>query len=130
MLEKVAEKTGYAPEELDLDAHLETELGIDSIRQIEVILALRDELKLPPDEGFRISQYPTLRALIAYLTQRLGGAATPFEVARPAPAASGEVVTPGVEASAERAETSSEETEPPPGSAEAPRELELLSAPF
>jgi acyl carrier protein len=73
VLSRVAEITGYRVEELDLDAHLEAELGIDSIRQIEIILGLRDELKLPADDGFKVSDYPNLRKLISYLEARSTG---------------------------------------------------------
>src|SRR5690606_2570471 len=72
VLGRVAEITGYQVEELDLDAHLEAELGIDSIRQIEIILGLRDELKLPKDDNFKVSDYPNLRSLIDYLEKRSG----------------------------------------------------------
>jgi acyl transferase domain-containing protein/acyl carrier protein len=69
---RVADATGYAPEELDLDADLETELGIDSIRQIEIMLAVRDQLGIAADDGFRPSEHSTLRKLIAWLEPRLG----------------------------------------------------------
>ncbi len=71
VLSRVAEKTGYAEHELPLDADLESELGVDSIRQIEIVLDVRDALGLPPDEHFRMSDYPTLRALVSYVEKRL-----------------------------------------------------------
>jgi acyl transferase domain-containing protein/acyl carrier protein len=77
VLHRVADITGYRVDELDIDAHLEAELGIDSIRQIEIILGLRDELELPADDGFRVSDYPNLRSLIGYLHERKGSPA-PF----------------------------------------------------
>ncbi|WP_257461483.1 type I polyketide synthase [Archangium lipolyticum] len=91
VLQRVVQKTGYELSELqqNLDANLESELGIDSIRQMEVLLALREEFKFTGDDGFRLSNYPTLRSLIAYLEERVGGGGPqrPFDVARPAPIA-------------------------------------------
>lgn len=71
ILELVAERTGYDVEELDLDEHLEADLGIDSIRQVEVMAELRDSLKLPRDDSFKITDYPTLRSLIGYVKQNV-----------------------------------------------------------
>lgn len=69
ILNLVAERTGYDVTELGLDEHLEADLGIDSIRQVEVMAELRDTLKLPRDDSFRITDYPTLRSLITYVQQ-------------------------------------------------------------
>lgn len=77
LLSAVAQKTGYSREELKLDANLEYELGVDSISQIEIIAHLQQELQLPPDESFRISDYPTLRALIAYVESRAPSSGSP-----------------------------------------------------
>jgi Phosphopantetheine attachment site len=40
----VAEKTGYPVDMLELDMDLEAELGIDSIKQVEILSALRERL--------------------------------------------------------------------------------------
>ena len=44
----LADRTGYPPELLELDAHLESDLGIDSIKQVEVLGALIEALPTPP----------------------------------------------------------------------------------
>src|SRR5205814_9901612 len=36
-----AERTGYPPEMLDLDAGIEADLGIDSIKRVEILTALQ-----------------------------------------------------------------------------------------
>ena len=77
ILNAVAQKTGYTLEELKLDAHLEYELGIDSISQIEILDQLQEELQLPVDQTFRVSDYPTLRSLIAYVETHTGAQAVP-----------------------------------------------------
>lgn len=91
VLARVAAVTGYAVAELGLDADFEAELGIDSIRQIEVVVEIRDALGLPADEGFKIGDHPNLRSLIGYLARRIGidartGASTPVDrVGEPVP---------------------------------------------
>jgi acyl transferase domain-containing protein/NAD(P)-dependent dehydrogenase (short-subunit alcohol dehydrogenase family) len=70
ILHAIARKTGYTLDELKLDADIEYDLGIDSISQMEILLQVEEELQLPVDESFRISDYPTLRALIAYVESR------------------------------------------------------------
>ncbi len=42
LLRSVSERTGYPEDMLDLDAHMEADLGIDSIKRIEVFSALKD----------------------------------------------------------------------------------------
>jgi acyl transferase domain-containing protein/NAD(P)H-dependent flavin oxidoreductase YrpB (nitropropane dioxygenase family) len=46
LLRAIAERTGYPEEMLDLDAHMEADLGIDSIKRIEVFSALKDQHNL------------------------------------------------------------------------------------
>ena len=53
MVESVAERTGYPPDMLDLDAHMEADLGIDSIKRVEIIASARTRLipslEAPPE---------------------------------------------------------------------------------
>ena len=57
----VAEKTGYPPEMLDLDMDLEAELGIDSIKQVEILSALREQMPdMPEIEPSRLAELRTL----------------------------------------------------------------------
>ncbi|MFB5677650.1 phosphopantetheine-binding protein [Paenibacillus terreus] len=44
LLEIVSDKTGYPIEMLDLSMELESELGIDSIKRVEILSALEDQL--------------------------------------------------------------------------------------
>ena len=44
MLEVVAEKTGYPAEMLEPTMALEADLGIDSIKRVEILAALNDKL--------------------------------------------------------------------------------------
>jgi acyl transferase domain-containing protein/NAD(P)H-dependent flavin oxidoreductase YrpB (nitropropane dioxygenase family) len=49
LLATVVERTGYSEEMLDLDAHMEADLGIDSIKRIEIFNSLKD--RFPFMEG-------------------------------------------------------------------------------
>jgi malonyl CoA-acyl carrier protein transacylase len=73
-------RTGYTRAELQLDAHLEQVLGIDSIAQLEIIAELQDKLHLPMDETFRVANYPTLGKLIAYVEGKLAETSAPMPV--------------------------------------------------
>ena len=46
LLLAVSERTGYPEDMLDLDAHMEADLGIDSIKRIEVLSQLKDRHNL------------------------------------------------------------------------------------
>ena len=48
LLEVIAEKTGYPQEILELEMALDTDLGIDSIKRVEILSALQDKLPAAP----------------------------------------------------------------------------------
>jgi acyl carrier protein len=67
---------------LDVDMDLEGELGVDSIKQVEILSALRDRLPhLPEIEPERLVELRTIAAIAAMIS-----AATPGASAAPAPA--------------------------------------------
>ena len=49
LLQIVSERTGYPPEMLDLDLDIEADLGIDSIKRVEILGAFQRAC-LPPDQ--------------------------------------------------------------------------------
>ena len=49
MMEVVAEKTGYPMEMLDLDMDLENDLGIDSIKRVEILASVQEKVGELPD---------------------------------------------------------------------------------
>jgi acyl transferase domain-containing protein/NAD(P)H-dependent flavin oxidoreductase YrpB (nitropropane dioxygenase family)/NAD(P)-dependent dehydrogenase (short-subunit alcohol dehydrogenase family)/septum formation topological specificity factor MinE len=55
LVDMISEKTGYPPEVLDPDANLEAELGIDSIKRVEVVAAFRKVVL--PDMGAPSQDY-------------------------------------------------------------------------
>jgi acyl carrier protein len=69
LLEVVAEKTGYPADMLGLDMSLDADLGIDSIKRVEILSALQERLPdapaVPPD---RLGSLRTLGDVAALLT--------------------------------------------------------------
>jgi acyl transferase domain-containing protein len=70
LLEIAGDRTGYPPEMLGLDANLEADLGIDSIKRVEIIAAFRRAV-IPtmgePPASFmeRVTAAKTLRQIVA-----------------------------------------------------------------
>ena len=70
LLDLASDRTGYPPEMLGLDANLEADLGIDSIKRVEIIAAFRRAV-LPsmgePPAAFmeRVTAAKTLRQIVA-----------------------------------------------------------------
>ncbi|MCD6497094.1 MAG: acyltransferase domain-containing protein, partial [Deltaproteobacteria bacterium] len=67
----VAERTGYDPEELESDLELEADLGIDTVKQAEIVSQLRSDYHLTQDQDFRLADHPTLQALADYIVSRI-----------------------------------------------------------
>ena len=60
----IAEKTGYPAEMLEDDMDLEGELGIDSIKQVEILSSLRDQVPgLPEIETEQLAEMRTIRKI-------------------------------------------------------------------
>jgi 3-oxoacyl-(acyl-carrier-protein) synthase/NAD(P)H-dependent flavin oxidoreductase YrpB (nitropropane dioxygenase family)/NAD(P)-dependent dehydrogenase (short-subunit alcohol dehydrogenase family)/acyl carrier protein len=99
--EIVAERTGYPAEMLQGDANLEADLGIDSIKRVEIIAAFRrvllPDLKEPPADSMeRMAAARTLDAIVSEMAG-LYGAAAGRPASAPAPAATGAPPAPVVE---------------------------------
>ncbi|MBC7858481.1 MAG: SDR family NAD(P)-dependent oxidoreductase [Burkholderiaceae bacterium] len=80
LLRAVAERTGYPMDMLDLDAHMEADLGIDSIKRIEIFSGLTSRYSLlgERDEEAVIEELSGLKSLnqiIAWYEQMLHPAA-------------------------------------------------------
>ena len=74
MLQIVAEKTGYPPEMLDLDLDLEADLGVDTVKQAETFVAVREAFGIPQVENLRLRDLPTLRHVIDFVYVQIGRA--------------------------------------------------------
>lgn len=68
LLSIVSEKTGYPPDMLDLDMDMESDLGIDSIKRVEILSAVQERLpNAPVVEPDQIGRLRTLRQVIEFL---------------------------------------------------------------
>ena len=71
--ELVASATGYEIDELDPTLELEAELGIDTVKQAELLGTLREEFGIAEDVEARIAELSTLEALAAFVKQHREG---------------------------------------------------------
>ena len=87
LLELVADRTGYPQDMLALDADLEADLGIDSIKRVEIIGALQKAL--PADMSAQINEtmerFTQARSLSAIVSALSGMAPTAVPSAAPTP---------------------------------------------
>ena len=67
LLNLVSDKTGYPVEVLSLDANLEADLGIDSIKRVEILGAFNQETGLVDGDTMeQVSSMKTLRAILDF----------------------------------------------------------------
>ena len=84
VVEVVVQHTGYPSDFIELDQDLEGELGIDTVKQAEIMADIRERFTLPLDEDFVLSDYPTLNHMIGYIQRMKGGASAPIATVAPA----------------------------------------------
>jgi acyl transferase domain-containing protein len=76
LLEVIADKTGYPVETLKLDMRLDADLGIDSIKRVEILSALQERLPdAPAVKADDLGALQTLRQIVEFL----GGAGSSAE---------------------------------------------------
>src|ERR1039457_997557 len=86
-----AERTGYPPEMLDLDAGIESDLGIDSIKRVEILTALQ-KLGTPAQQQSvqgimnKLTSARTLREIADLIASSVGATAAAPAPPAPAPA--------------------------------------------
>ena len=89
LLTVVSEKTGYPAEMLDLSMDMEADLGIDSIKRVEIFGAMTEQY--PEVSGINpqeLTELRTLGQIVDYIGQKAGATASPAAAATPvAPAA-------------------------------------------
>ena len=80
LLDLVSDRTGYPKEMLDWDLDLEADLGIDSIKRVEILGGLAESLGEAPDEDGeyegqleleKLTAIRTLRGIVDYLEETL-----------------------------------------------------------
>jgi acyl carrier protein len=70
LLEIVSEKTGYPVETLEMDMDMEADLGIDSIKRVEILGAMQDRFPaLPKLEAAALAELRTLGQIISQMNQ-------------------------------------------------------------
>lgn len=68
LIEIVSEKTGYPAEMLETDMDMEADLGIDSIKRVEILGAMQEKFpQLPTAEASQLSELHTLQQIIDML---------------------------------------------------------------
>jgi 3-oxoacyl-(acyl-carrier-protein) synthase/NAD(P)-dependent dehydrogenase (short-subunit alcohol dehydrogenase family)/acyl carrier protein len=70
VLALVAEKTGYPVDMLDLDLDLEADLGIDTVKQAEVMATIREAYGIVRDDTIKLRDFPTLARVIQFVYDR------------------------------------------------------------
>ena len=71
LLTTVGDKTGYPPEMLELDMDMEADLGIDSIKRVEILSALQDQHpELPEIDAEALTELRTLGQIIDFMQER------------------------------------------------------------
>ncbi|GFO59968.1 hypothetical protein GMST_22930 [Geomonas silvestris] len=93
LLAVISEKTGYPIEMLELDMGMDSDLGIDSIKRVEILSTLQERLPASPVIGpEHLGTLRTLGEIAAHLcagaaTTATASAAAPVAAVQPAPAA-------------------------------------------
>ena len=74
LLDVVAEKTGYPKEMLEPEMELEADLGVDSIKQVEIMAQMEERVPgLPEVEANQMAELRSLNAIADYLQELMGG---------------------------------------------------------
>jgi len=72
LLSVISEKTGYPQEMLELGMDLEADLGVDSIKRVEIMWAIQEKLpQLPALDNQALSEMRTLGQITDYLQSQL-----------------------------------------------------------
>lgn len=84
----VVEQTGYPPEVVELDADLEADLGIDSIKKAQLFGELQEYFDVTPTDDLTLDDFPTLRHVLDFLANNASGQAPtqPTAAVAPSPA--------------------------------------------
>ena len=78
LIDVVAEKTGYPKEMLNLDMDMEAELGIDSIKRVEIMSAIQEKLPdAPVVQPDQLGKLRTLNQILEVITSATSATITP-----------------------------------------------------
>ncbi len=80
VLQTISEKTGYPVEMLDLGMGMDSELGIDSIKRVEILSQVQEALPQAPEIGpDQLGTLKTLGQIIAYLASGKDSSSSPSQ---------------------------------------------------
>jgi len=80
LLATIAEKTGYPTDMLELGMSLDADLGIDSIKRVEILSALKEALPEAPEFGpDQLGQFHTLGDIVDYIAANTMGSDAPVD---------------------------------------------------
>merc|ERR1711963_1384937 len=71
----LSDKTGYEPDLIEDDMSLEEELGIDSIKRVEILSAVQAQLGVEAKDVEALSQTKTVGEVVAAMIKELGSVA-------------------------------------------------------
>ncbi|MBW2671658.1 MAG: SDR family oxidoreductase, partial [Deltaproteobacteria bacterium] len=81
MLESVSQLTGYPVEILGLDMNIEADLGIDSIKRVEILSSLEEKIpNLPTLSPEIMGEMKTLGQIVAYLSSTSTADSSPHDI--------------------------------------------------
>jgi malonyl CoA-acyl carrier protein transacylase len=74
LVEAFAKETGYPPDLIDAKADLEADLGIDTVKQAQVLGRARDHFDVRTDEKLSLRDFPTVSHIVSYIEKVLAKA--------------------------------------------------------
>jgi polyketide-type polyunsaturated fatty acid synthase PfaA len=94
MMEVVADKTGYPAAMLELEMDMEADLGIDSIKRVEILGAVQELIPdLPELNPEDLAELRTLGEIVDYMTSKAASLSTPAPTAVTAPVINAVITT-------------------------------------
>jgi len=70
LMDTVVAKTGYPEDMLELDLDLEADLGIDTVKQVDIFARTREAFGVPRDPNRALRDFNTLRKVIDHIVER------------------------------------------------------------
>ncbi|MFW5808142.1 MAG: acyltransferase domain-containing protein, partial [Spirochaetota bacterium] len=80
----IAEQTGYDSDMLETDLDLEADLGIDTVKQVEIFGKISENYHLDVPEDLQLSDLNTIEKLAGYIAAKVGGSTAGAPAAVPA----------------------------------------------
>jgi acyl carrier protein len=130
LVDFVVEQTGYPPEMVELDADLEADLGIDSIKKAQLFGELAEQFSITvdvTDQSLSLDDFPTLRHVKDFLSSQ--SANTPSDGSQPVEVPA-PLAAPPVEAARPSANGTAHSSKEGSASSLSPEELETFLVNF